>query len=247
MRDDGPEEPPEVFRWPGGVSWIAHPDEGMRRASHAIAVGDDGVPIEEDTTATDGDADVWVVEPVDADGLDAVLAEYGAVAGVVVLAELHRRDAAEVANRHDVPVYVADVVGWQADRIDADTEVFEGTLPGTTFRAIPVLDGHPWCEAVLHDPASGTLVATEVLVTSERTTGPRERLAVGPYARLVPPRAALSDLDVQRVLVGHGEPLLDDAQAALDRALANSVRGIPAYLVRHLAFMLRAGYVAMRT
>lgn len=245
MRDDGPDEAPEVFRWRGGVSWIAHPDEGMRRASHAIAVGDDGVPTGEESPS--GDADVWVVEPVDADGLDAVLAEYGTVAGVVVLAELHRRDAAEVANRHDVPVYVADVVGWQADRIDAETEVFEGTLPGTTFRAIPVLDGSPWCEAVLHDPESGTLVATEVLVTSDRTTGPGERLAVGPYARLVPPRAEIGDRHVERVLVGHGEPLLDDAQAALDHALSNSVRGIPAYLLRHLGFMLRAGYVAMRT
>jgi len=245
MRDDGPDEAPEVFRWPGGVSWIAHPDEGMRRASHAIAVGD-----ESDTTAGEqpaGDAGVWVVEPVDADGLDDLLAEYGTVAGVVVLAELHRRDAAEVANRHGVPVYVPDVVGWQADRIDAEAVVFEGSLPGTTLRAIPVLDGSPWCEAVLHDPESGTLVATEVLVTSDRTTGPGERLAVGPYARLVPPRAELGDLHVERVLVGHGEPLLADAGAALDHALSNSVRGIPAYLVRHLVFMLRAGYVAMRT
>lgn len=245
MRDDGPKEAPETFRWPGGVSWIAHPEEGMRRASHAIAIGDDGVPTSEESPPRD--AEVWVVEPVDADGIDDVLAEYGTLAGVVLLAELHRRDAAAVANRYDVPVYLPEVVGWQADRVDAETEVFEGTLPGTTFRAIPVLDGSPWCEAVLHDTESGTLVATEVLATSDRTTAPGERLAVGPYARLVPPRAALSDLDVDRVLVGHGEPLLTDAQAALDHALANSVRGIPRYLLRHLVFMLRAGYVAMRT
>ena len=239
-------EAPAVHRWPGGLSWIAHPEEGMTRASHAIAVGEDGVPLADERTATVGDADVWLVEPIDVAGLDDLLADLGSVAGVVVLAELHRRDAAAVAERHDVAVYLPDVVGWQARRVDAETRVFDGPLPGTTFEAITVLSGGPWCAAVLHDPVTGTLVATEVLVTSSRTTGPGERLAVGPYARLQPPRAELGDLHVERVLVGHGEPLLSDARAALDHALSNSVRGILAYLLQDAVFMLRAGWVAKR-
>lgn len=240
-----PGEDPAVHRWPGGRTWVAHPDEGMHRASHAIAVGEDGVPFAgEDETPPD--ADVWVVEPIDAAGLDGLLAEIGTVVGVVVLAELHRRDAAAIARRHDVPVYLPEVVTGQAERIDAPTRIFEGPLPGTSFREIPVLTGHPWCESVLHDEETGTLVATEILVTSGQTTAPGERLAVGPYARLQPPREEVGDLHVERVLVGHGDPLFDDARGALDHALSNSFWGIPAYLLQDVVFMLRAGWVAKR-
>lgn len=168
------------------------------------------------------------------------------VAGVVVLAGLHRRDAAAVADRHDVPVYLPATIAEVKKKLDVPVEIFEGTLPGTSVRAIPVLDGFPWGEAVLFDQSSGTLVATEILVTSDRTTGWGERLAVGPYARLQPPRSQLGDLPVERVLVGHGPPLLDDAADALDHALANSYRELPAYLLKDVLFMLRAGYVAMR-
>lgn len=237
-------ESPAVTRWAGGLTWIAHPDETMRRASHAVAVGEDGQPLGEGDEVPN--PDVWLVEPIDVAGLDETLAELGSVAGVVVLAELHRRDAATLAARHDVSVYVPGVIGGLKHVIDAPVEIFEGTLPGTTVEAVPVLDGLPWSESVLYDAATGTLVATEVLVTSPRTTGPGERLAVGPYARLNPPRAALGDLDVERVLVGHGEPLLEDAQAALDEALVRARWGLPAYLLQDLVFMLRAGYVALR-
>ena len=42
MRRDERGEAPSFHPWPGGFSWIAHPDERMTRASHAIAVGADG-------------------------------------------------------------------------------------------------------------------------------------------------------------------------------------------------------------
>lgn len=229
---------PTIHEWPGGFTWIAHPDEAMHRASHAIVVGADGTP------TADGDR-VWLVEPIDYAGLDADLHSYGTVAGVVVLAALHRRDAAAVASRHDVPVVLPSTVAALEPTIDAPVTVVDG-LPDTSFTAIPVLDGVPWREAVLYDPVSRTLVATEILVTSDQATGWGERLSVGPYARLQPPRAQLGDLEVDRVLVGHGPPLETDATAALDRALARSVRGLPAYLLKDLWFMLRAGYVAMR-
>lgn len=235
---------PEYERWPGGFTWIAHPDETMQRASHAVALDADGVPVAEGEPPAD--AEVLVVEPIDAAGLDDRLAELGSVTGVVVLAELHRRDAAVLANRHGVPVYLPAVIAGLKRRIDAPVEVFEGPLPGTSFRAVPTLEGVPWSESVLYDAPTGTLVATEVLVTSRRATGPGERLAVGPYARLRPPRDALDDLAVERVLVGHGRPLFDDAQPALEHALANARRGLPAYLLGDLVFMLKAGYVAMR-
>ena len=60
---------PEIHRWPGGLTWLAHPDEDMRRASHALAVDDDG-RLSDDPSASD--ANLWLVEPIDVAGLDAV-------------------------------------------------------------------------------------------------------------------------------------------------------------------------------
>ena len=48
-----------IGRWDGGVGWIAHPEERGRRASHAIR-GEDG--------------DVGVFDPLDAPGVDDLLA-----------------------------------------------------------------------------------------------------------------------------------------------------------------------------
>ncbi len=45
------------------------------------------------------------------------------------------------------------------------------------------------------------------------------RLEVLPFWRLSPP-TELGDLDVERVLVGHGEPVTDDVQTALEEAVA---------------------------
>ena len=72
----------EIDRRDEGVGWIAYPDERMERASHAFAV----------------DGEVWVVDPVDVDGLDELLAEFGDVAGVVTLLDRHKRDADTVAS-----------------------------------------------------------------------------------------------------------------------------------------------------
>lgn len=226
----GPGDAPDVRRWDGGLTWLAHPDERMCRASHALAV----------------DGDVWVVEPVDAGGLDDLLADLGTVAGVVVLASYHRRDAPAVATRHDVPVFVPEPLADLADAMDAPVETFEGTLPGTGYRTIPLLDGLPWTEVALHEPASGTLVATELLVTSEVLTAAGERLAVTPYVRLAPPRAPLEGLGVDRVLVGHGAPVLDGADEALAAALANARLGALPAIARNLPYLLRAAYVAVR-
>ncbi len=233
---------PRVFEWPGGFTWLAHPAEAMERASHAIGVTVDGRPA---ATAADVDA-VWVVEPIDYDGLDDRLETLGPVAGVVVLASFHRRDATAVAGRHDVPVHLAGTVGRLASRIDGPTRVFRDRLAGTGFKAIPVMGGIPWSESVLYDGSTGTLVATEVLVSSDAATGPGERAAVSPFVRLFPPRAVLGTLSVSRLLFGHGPPILDDAQSALDGAMAECYRGFPAYVRNNFRYMLRGAYTALR-
>nr|WP_255195690.1 hypothetical protein [Halorarius litoreus] len=73
----------EIDRFGGGVGWLAHPDETMRRASHALAT----------------DEGVFLVDPVDAEGVDALVADLGEVAGVVVLLEYHARDAERITTR----------------------------------------------------------------------------------------------------------------------------------------------------
>lgn len=235
IKIDGRGEDPDVYRWHGGLTWIAHPGERMQRASHAI-VGD-----------PDGDApDVWVIEPVDAAGLDDLLADLGTVAGVVVTASYHRRDAATVADRHDVPVYLVEAVSGLADGIAAPVEVIDGTLPGTGLRPVPVYGGLPWHEAVLHDPETGTLAATEALATAPDLTGPGEPLAVSPYVRIRPPREALAGRSVDRILVGHGTPVLEEAEAMLAEALSTGAGEALGVWARNLPYLLRAAYVANR-
>ena len=218
----------EIDRWDGGVGWLAHPDEALQRASHALAV----------------DGEVWVVDPVDAPGIDDLFAEFGDVTGVVVLLDRHMRDAAEIASRHEVPVYLPT---WVRRTPDAGVAVrrFSDTLAGTGFRVLKLFDNPAWQEAALYDDSGRTLVVPESVGTASYFRTARERLGVHPMIRLLPP-GELQGLTPERVLVGHGDPLLEDAGAALDHALANSLRGIPAYLLQDLVFMLKAGYVAMR-
>lgn len=242
----GPATDPRWVEWSGGLSWLAHLEEGMRRASHAIRVdgtpadapgGREGAPVEDASTAEDP---VVVVEPLDAAGLDDRLAELGTVAGVVVLSEYHRRDGAAVARRHGVPVYVPGPVEGSAGPVDAPVRTFEGELGATGFRALALCGDSFWGEAVLYRPADGTLVTAEALVTAPDMRRPGERLAVIPYVRPFPPRAALSDLDVERVLVGHGPPVLADADEALSAALSDARRGAPAAVLGNLPYLLRA-------
>lgn len=202
-----------VDRWDGGVGWLARPDETMRRTSHALAT----------------EAGVWVVDPVDAPGVDDLLAEYGDVAGVVVLLNRHYRDADEVARRHDVPVYVPS---WfdRVDDVDAPLRRFDGRLPDTDYRLVNVFDAFGWEEAALYDDESGTLVVPEAVGNAPYFTTAGERLGVHPMLRLTPP-TVLRGLRPERVLVGHGPGVLDGAADALDDAIDGSRRRTPKLLV----------------
>lgn len=243
IKRSGPGVEPAFQRWDGGLTWIAHPDEAMARASHAIAVDADGRLADGDHEP--GEVDVWVVEPVDARGLDEWLTELGRVTGVVVLSGYHRRHAAAVASRHDVPVYVPSLLAAAGLVVDTTVEAFDDTLPGTRFELVAVRSWPAWREAALYDPNSKTLVAAESLVSQDAGTGPGERLAMAPYVRLWPPREAFAGLVPERVLVGHGDPVLEDATEALEAALADAYRGFPAYLAANPRYFLRAWAVAL--
>jgi hypothetical protein len=201
-------------QWDGGISWTVD-DDTMHRTSHALVVPGD-----------DGDA-VWVVDPIDADGLDEELADLGEVAGVVLLLDRHKRDSAAVAARHDVPVYLPEALADVADDLDCDIETFRGTLPGTEFRTITLTNNSLWREVALYDKNAGTLVVPEAVGTAGLFTAPGERLGVHPGLRLLPPKAKLGGLRPDRILVGHGAGVFDDAPMALQEALRGSRRNAP--------------------
>ena len=187
-----------------GVGWIAYPEETMQRASHALV----------------SDGAVWLVDPVDVPGLDETLADRGEVAGVVTLLDRHKRDAAAIAERHDVSVYLPGPLSEVADDLDAPTESFTGPLPGTDYEPITVVDSFYWTEVALYD--GSTLVVPESVGTSSYFVTGEERLGVHPMRRIVPPRGPLGGLDPDRIRVGHGEGVDVDPGAALDDALRGS-------------------------
>ncbi|GAB7013366.1 hypothetical protein [Halolamina salina] len=213
-----------VDRWDGGISWTLAEEVGeMHRTSHAVET-DDGL---------------WVIDPVDAPGLDDELADLGEVAGVTLLLDRHKRDAAAVAQRHDVPVSLPEPLSDVADDLDAETERYSRTLPDTEFRAITVVDNRLWHEVALYDRDRGTLIVPEAVGTAEFFTTGVERLGVHPALRLFPPQTALGGLSPDSVLVGHGPGVFDDAANALRVALARSRKSAPKYYAGLLLSPLR--------
>jgi hypothetical protein len=210
-----------TLEFDGGFSWIAFPEEEMQRASHALVSGDG----------------VWLIDPVDAPDLDEWISELGEVAGVVVLLDRHPRDAAAVANRHEVSVYLPETLASARQKIDAPTETFSETLADTGYRTFPVLDTPVWKEAGLYNDENGTLIVAESVGTAQFFRAPGERLGVHPARRLFPPTALRGFLP-DRILVGHGEPVTDDAPRVLKEALSGSRRNTPQLYAKSLRMFL---------
>ncbi|SEV91962.1 hypothetical protein [Halobacterium jilantaiense] len=200
-----------IDRFDRGVGWIAYPEEGMQRASHAVAV-----------PSEDGDEDdVWVVDPVDGEGVDDLLDDLGDVRGVVVLMDRHARDAKAVADRHDVPVFVPSFVD---PGMDAPTQPLGDTLPGSDFRVVRTVDWPIWDEAALYD--GETLVVGDLVGTVDYFRTDRERVGVHPMLRVSPPDA-LRQFTPDRILSGHGEGIMTDATRKLEAATDGTRRRAP--------------------
>lgn len=177
-----------------GLEWISPTPGFMRRASHALV--DDGR--------------VWLVDPVDEDGLDARLAGLGTPAGVIRLLDRHGRDGEALARRLGVPHVRADA----------------GERPGAPFELVRVAD-RLWHEVALWWPGRRVLVAGDALGTAPYFRAPGRRLGVHPTLRLTPPRA-LARLAPEHVLGGHGEGLSGPGVAdELARAVGQARREIP--------------------
>lgn len=203
-----------VDRWDDGISWtLAEEIGGMHRTSHAIRT----------------EEGVWLVDPVDAPGLDDELAELGEVAGVTLLLDRHKRDADAIAARHDVRIALPTNLAGVAADLEAPVETYTESLSETGFKAITVVNNQLWHEVALRHPGTGTLIVPEAVGTADFFTTDDERLGVHPALRLFPPRRSLGSLSPDRILVGHGPGVFDDATAALRTTLANSRRSAPKY------------------
>lgn len=208
--------PTVVDRWEGGFGWQVHPEETMQRTSHAIAT----------------DAGVWIVDPVDAPGVDDLVADLGSVAGVVVLLDRHQRDADEVASRYDVPVYLP---GYVDRDFDAPVERVGVRLPETDVRLVHSVDLPFWQEAALFD--SETLVVADALGTTEYFVVGPERVGVHPMLRPFPP-TALRDLTPTRIVTGHGAGVFEDAEYELARAIDGARNRLPGAWLKALRSVL---------
>ncbi|WP_310732452.1 hypothetical protein [Halostella litorea] len=225
---ESPTEPQVIDEWPDGVGWVAHPDEGGRRASHAVRA-DDGV---------------WLFDPIDAPGVDNLVTELGDVAGVAVLSGYHARDADAFARRYDVPVHVPAWIDRAAARVDAPVERVDGSVAGFDLRAVSPLGA--WDEAVAYRESDGTLYVPDVISAAPDFTVGGERMAVSIVVRLTPPRAPFADADPDRVLFGHGSGVFDDAADALAASLDGARRRFPRALVSTAPRELRAMLGALR-
>ena len=191
----------DVTSWPEGLSWIAFPDERGQRASHAILT----------------EAGVWLVDPVDVDGLDERVSELGTVAGVVVLQDRHTRDATDVARRHEVPVSIPDWMSLAREKLESQAESLGSELPGTNYTVHRLIETGDWEEAILFNERTNTLVVPEAIGTLPSFGEADSSLGVHPSLD-EPPRALL-DWAPTRILVGHGPSIHGDAHRKLRAAI----------------------------
>lgn len=205
-----------IDRWDDGFGWFAHPDEFGLRASHAIQ-GEDGV---------------WVFDPLDAPGVHDRLDELGTVTGIVVQGNFHSRDAAAFSERYDVPVYLPTWMDGVAERVETQTERIQAPLGewaelGASGIMVQTINPLTFTrEAVVYRPSDGTLRIADALNTLGGFIG-NERITCTFLHRFDPPREPFEDLDPERILVGHGEGVFNDAAGALEYTLNNARRYLP--------------------
>jgi hypothetical protein len=202
----------------GSFSWLLGRSDAMSRASAAIVL----------------DAGTVLVDPVDAEGLDAELAALPPMIGVATLLDRHQRDAAAIAERRGVPRLTPVALGGDGVHLD-----------GVQERA--VIERRGWREALLWLPDRRLLVCSETLGTAGFDLARRgDPLGVHPFARVRPPRSAFAGLDPAVIAVGHGPPLRDAAADELRRVLRRARLDIPRHWLRFGVEAVRASRAARR-
>lgn len=156
---------------------------------------------------------VWLIDPIDGSGVEARIRSLGEPAGVIQLIDRHNRDGAALAGRLGIPLHVAPT-----------------SLPGTPFQVLPVLRSRWWTEIALWWPERRILVCADALGTLPFFRAGDEPAGLHPFFRLRPPRTLLG-LDVEHLLVGHGEGVHGPAAGpAVEHALRTGRRRFPRWL-----------------
>jgi len=167
---------------------------------------------------------VWLVDPVRHAPALARAAGLGAPQAVLQLLDRHNRDCASIAAELGVPhLVVPDLV------------------PDSPFEVVTLKRTTHWRETALWWPAERTLVVAEAVGTNAFFTAGGDHAGVHLLLRLAPPRAALTGLAPEHLLVGHGEGLHGPAAAeGLEDALAHARTGLPRLALRVPALALDA-------
>lgn len=182
-----------------GLSWMPDPSESMQRACHALLLGDG----------------VWIIDPVDEQGLDERIAAVGKPAGVVQLLDRHNRDNALIAERLGVPHHN---LPWDG-------------VEGAPFEPVPLVRNRLWNELALWAPAERALIVSESVGTAATFRAGDEKVGIHPMVRMLPPRK-LGAYEPVHLLTGHGLGMHGpETPVALREALDGSRRRIPQAMV----------------
>jgi hypothetical protein len=185
--------------------WLV--EEFLQRCSHALVV----------------DGRVWLVDPLDGDGVEERVRAAGEPAGVIQLLDRHERDCGAWAERLDVPHHV----------------VPREPIQGAPFSFLPVRQSRRWQEVALWWPQERVLVCGDAFGTVPELRVAGERLALHPILRLAPPRS-LAEVEPLHVLSGHGEGVHGEAAApAVREALATARRRLPRAWLQGLVATIR--------
>jgi hypothetical protein len=152
---------------------------------------------------------VWLIDPVDQAEAMERAAALGAPAGVIQLIDRHNRDCAAIPARLGVP------------HLDVPDDV-----PGSPFRAIPVLRLRRWRETALWWPEQKLLVVAETIGTGPVFTTGHGAAGMHPILRPKPP-SALRGFEPEHLLCGHGAPVHGAAaRGAVNFAYAHARRDL---------------------
>jgi hypothetical protein len=176
------------------VGWIE--SARTRRTSHALSVDDR----------------IWLIDPIEGDGVEERLHASGEPVGVIQLLDRHARDGAAFAERFGVPLHVVP-----------------RSLPETPFQLLPIVSNRWWQEVALWWPERRILVVADVLGTIPFFRAGDEPAGIHPLLRPWPPRS-LRGLAPEHLLVGHGEGV-HHQPTVVDSALRTARRRLPRLLL----------------
>lgn len=231
----------ECDRFQDGITWTLEGESLLACRAHALV---------------DDDGGVWLVDPIDGDGLDELVAPLGGVAGVVVLLDRHLRDAPAIAARHAAPLLVPPG-RWRRGHPMPDEAITLGSPEAgdldPPFAFAPMVErGGQWLEWALWWPDRRVLVLAELVGASSFYSPGDEPWGLHPAMQLLgAPSQVGSDGDEPfrdelaegefTLLVGHGAAAQVATLDQVESLLRHPRRGIPGLVARMPLMALRTG------